>query len=455
MGYPPTTAENVTVPASPPPLCVGCGACAGLCPRGGLAMAWTASGEYRPEAQGECPPSCDLCRAVCPCLDHPEDEDSLAAAIFAGVPGIRHRPETGHYLVGYVGHAEGGYRARGASGGVASWFLASCLEQGVVDRVICVAPQPESACLFAFTVCDRPEQVRAAAGSAYYPLEMSAVLQAVQRDQHRYALIGLPCFVKALRLAMLNHRQLRERIVLLAGLVCGHLKSTGFAGFLARSLGLTEAEVAGITFRHPLPGKPATDYAVLVTGKNGRARLGRMAELAPGAWPEGLFKLQACSYCDDVFAELADVTFMDAWLPEYSQDGAGTSLALVRGERAHALLQQGMAEGQLSLQPIGIEQAVASQAGILAQKRSLLAGRLWLADRQGDYRPRKRVPAQRPGMRERLGLQADELLRVASHQAMRAQREAGEGLTVYAAAMARARRRANLLRRLAGRAGRR
>lgn len=32
---------------------------------------------------------------------------------------------------------------------------------------------------------------------------------------------------------------------------------------------------------------------------------------------------RACNYCDDVFAECADVTCMDAWLPEYSQDHRG------------------------------------------------------------------------------------------------------------------------------------
>ena len=44
------------------------------------------------------------------------------------------------------------------------------------------------------------------------------------------------------------------------------------------------------------------------------------------------FKLNPCNYCDDVFAELADVVFMDAWLPKYSKDPLGHSLVINRNK---------------------------------------------------------------------------------------------------------------------------
>ena len=36
-----------------------------------------------------------------------------------------------------------------------------------------------------------------------------------------------------------------------------------------------------------------------------------------GAWH---FGMNACNFCDDVFAELADISVMDEWLPKYEHD---------------------------------------------------------------------------------------------------------------------------------------
>jgi len=42
-------------------------------------------------------------------------------------------------------------------------------------------------------------------------------------------------------------------------------------------------------------------------------------------WTNGFFKLNACNFCDDIFAELADVVFMDAWIDPYIYDSKGTN----------------------------------------------------------------------------------------------------------------------------------
>lgn len=39
---------------------------------------------------------------------------------------------------------------------------------------------------------------------------------------------------------------------------------------------------------------------------------------------------KACDFCDDVFAETADIALGDAWLPEYVQDGNGTNVVVTR-----------------------------------------------------------------------------------------------------------------------------
>lgn len=108
-------------------------------------------------------------------------------------------------------------------------------------------------------------------------------------------------------------------------------------------------------------------------------------------WLCGLFTPRACTFCDDVFAELADVSLMDAWLPEYACDPAGTSIVVTRSSQADAIVRRGIAEGRLRLTKVPTEKVLQSQAGAITLKRLALAQRLWLADERGLPRPQKRT----------------------------------------------------------------
>lgn len=84
------------------------------------------------------------------------------------------------------------------------------------------------------------------------------------------------------------------------------------------------------------------------------------------------FRLNACNYCMDVFAETADACFMDAWLPAYREEPKGTSLVVVRNAKLSELLEQGQVEGEICLERIGPEEIVASQRGHVRRKRELI-----------------------------------------------------------------------------------
>ena len=104
------------------------------------------------------------------------------------------------------------HRPTSASGGVATWLLETLLSNDIVDHVICVAPTGDPERLFEFKVFSTPNEVRTGAGSAYYPIEMSAAIREVLETPGRYAIVGLPCFIKAVRLQRSSAKQ-RERIV--------------------------------------------------------------------------------------------------------------------------------------------------------------------------------------------------------------------------------------------------
>ena len=366
-------------------LCIGCGACVALCPKERLELRWTDHGTYEvaEEADVPCSPQCARCLSTCPFGAGNADEDELARNSFGSQPDLGTDPAAGCFLRCFVGHsARGEQRRSGSSGGVASWFLSELLRRDVVDRVGCVVPCAE-----------------AASRSAYYPVELSAVLREIIKTDGRYALIGLPCFVKAVRLACAADARLRSRIVAVVGLVCGHGVSSLYAEFVSALAGASAPDrIERITFRLKDPERPAGDPLIEVheVGRDAPRTLHQSD--GPGeSWAGWWFAPHACLFCDDVFAECADVTLMDAWLPEHSQDWRGTNLVIVRSQQALGLFEDGRRGGGLQLQETGIEEVVASQRPVVADKRIALAHRLHVAKEAGQFAPEKRVGPSRYG----------------------------------------------------------
>lgn len=414
-------------------LCVGCGVCAGICPHGNLVMVENSERGYNPLSLGNCNANCSQCLLVCPFRDHEVNEDSLGSSIHGITPGIRHTAQTGYFIRAYAGYAaEKNHRWQGASGGMATWFLKQLMLSGIVDHVICVTSCSDPDRLFQFSILSHPEDIIRSAKSAYYPVELSGVLRKMTETPGRYAIIGLPCFVKGVRLAAIRNPKVRERIKVYAGLTCGQLKSKAFAESLARYMGLDPRSISRFCFRHKAPDRPPTNFSVTV---HTDITIGSMECIGfyCFAWMSGMFKFKACDFCDDIYSELADISFMDAWLPDYSTENAGTSLIITRSLFAEQLITEaGIDQGGCILKEIPIDDVIRSQLGVIEQKRRLLAFRLWVAAAKGWHPPKKRVPPLRPSLLEYLRVLNFDAVRRKSFCALASQRQDGSpGLAVF------------------------
>ena len=331
------------------------------------------AGEYNPVEISPCTKECGACLTVCPFTDSGENEDTIGNRLYGEIPEIQHRPETGYYLASYVGYSEK-HRKTSASGGIATWLLEKMLAEDIIDHVICVTPTGNPEKLFSFRIFNTPEGIRTGAGSAYYPVEMSGVIKQVIEVPGRYAITGLPCFLKAVRLAQQRNAKLKERIAITVGLVCGQMKSKHFTDYIASVVG-AQGNVIGVRYRGKSLDHPATNFHFAFTTDDGEVKKISRKEGISEAWTNRWFTPNACNYCDDIFAECADVTCMDAWLPEYAKDGRGTSLMLVRSP----LVEKAIARGQgAQLEPISVNRLVRSQAGVVAVKRQHLRYRMYL-----------------------------------------------------------------------------
>ena len=186
-------------------LCIGCGMCAGICPKGRLEMRFNERGEYNPvelKSSVPCSEKCSLCYQVCPAHGDTKNETNIGRELYGDVDGMQYRSETGYYLSSYLGYSNSnGHRKNGASGGMATWTLETLLNNGEVDAVACVGRTNESDRFFEFRICTTTDDIRQCSSCAYYPVEISPIIQHIMENEGRYAIIGLPCVCKAVRLA--------------------------------------------------------------------------------------------------------------------------------------------------------------------------------------------------------------------------------------------------------------
>lgn len=363
-------------------LCVGCGVCAGICATKSLQMVFNRYGEYVPiYSEAGCKRLCGLCLEVCPFFNSEYYEDSLGETEYSQENGISHRPEIGYYLSSYAGHViDEERRWNSASGGLATWFLAELLSKNIVDRIVCVVPEDKIGRLFKFTIINDPESVGSSSKSSYYPVELSSVVEKIMESEMDYCVIALPCFIKSLRLAMGSIPKLERNIKMLAGLTCGHTVGKYFAEYLCASNGGDPYRLSKARFRTKDIERRANDYGFYYESAGGEAESGTIhfSEEFGNAWMKGYFKLNACNYCDDVFAELADIVFMDAWLERYVHDPKGNSLVVVRKKEIDEIIHAGIEQGRVSLEPVPLDDVLESQRGVLFEKREKLAKHLAL-----------------------------------------------------------------------------
>lgn len=355
--------------------CIGCGMCAAVCPKNRLEIRWNERGEYNPvEVDGcaDCGKNCSLCYQVCPAHGNTKNETEIGREWYGDVKGIQQTDETGYYLSSYVGYSnKNDHRKNGASGGMATWTLESLLKTGAIDAVAAVGRTTDPDKLFEFKICKTVEDIRACSRSAYYSVETSQVIRHILHNDGTYAIIGLPCVCKAIRLAQDKFPKLKQRIKYVLGLTCGHQCSKFFAEYICALGGGNPHELKEFIFRKKDLTQPASNLAMYFRSGEGKDLVNRQVLWSDGvgfAYVNGYFQLPGCFYCDDIFAECADADFMDAWLPEYSKKPEGHSLVLVRDFRIDEYIQK-VIRNDLPIAQLPVEKVIQSQQGVLDRKR--------------------------------------------------------------------------------------
>lgn len=336
---------------------------------------------------------------VSPNFNEQINESEIAQKLFENIEGIQYDNRIGYYTSLYAGHVkESDYREKASSGGMGTWIFKELFEKDLIDGVIHVKENADknSSIMFQYDISRSIDEIRAGAKTKYYPVEFSKVLKKVKEVPVRYAIVGIPSFIMAIRLLAEKDDIIKDRIKYTVGLICGHQKSSKFAEAIAWQVGIRPGNLKHINFRKKLLDKPANNYGVEITGIiDGKevTIVKPTKELLGQNWGQGYFKTKASDYTDDVMNETADITLGDAWLPEYTKDSKGNNVIIVRNPVIDNLIKEGISSGRLNLDVVDKGTIFRSQAAHYRHTHDELAYRLYKKDKSNEWRPTKRIKA--------------------------------------------------------------
>lgn len=372
--------------------CSGCGLCAALDKR--YTMEYDENGCIKANYQKSDSAMFPV-EKVCPFSNQSKNETELGEIIFGGTEKIQYDTHVGFFLNTFVGNVKDDtYRLNGSSGGIGSWVTDKLLLSKKIDGVIHVKENTDGSngSMYSYQVSYSIEETRQGAKTKYYPIELSEVVRKIRGDGKSYAVVGVPCFIKAIRSACIQDPILSNQIRYTIGLVCGHLKSRLFSEAIGWECGIEPDNLEKVDFRKKLEGRKASDYGVEVFGTvNGQSesKIVPTRSLSTTNWGLSYFKYNSCDYCDDVLAELADITIGDAWLPEFEQDSKGTNIIVIRNKEIMDLFEEN--ESEVQLKEVSKEDIIKSQAGGFRHRREGLEYRLFLKEEANEWVPQKRV----------------------------------------------------------------
>jgi len=298
--------------------------------------------------------NCGLCITACPGGALKFDADALV----------------GNHLNCYMGCCtDERMRWEASSGGLVTGLLLFMLDRGIIDGALVTRANENSPLEPEPFIARTKKEVLAAMGSKYCPVPIDIKLKDLLRLKERFAVVGLPCHIEAIRNAEKRDKELGRKLVLHLGLFCAQTPNILGTKYLLSKYGVKASDVAQITYRGD--GWPGYGSLTLRTGEVKRFRF--LEWQRTGLLP--FFKPIRCMLCYDITNRLADVSFGDAW--RLSGDRSGMSLVISRSQIGEKVLRDAQLEGRVALRPVSRADVVTSQGLSNRMKKFVARSHVW------------------------------------------------------------------------------
>ena len=322
-------------------LCLGCGACAYICPESKVRLVDIIAEGIRPIVSDEACGSCKLCLQVCPAYENDHREiNRRDGALRALIPAC------GPVLEIWEGHSTNAeIRKRGSSGGILTALALYCLERESMHGVLHIGSDPQNPLRNVTGLSRSREELLAKTGSRYAPASACDKLHLIESAPAPCVFIGQPSEVTALRKAERLRPSLAENVGLVLSFFCAGSPARQGLIDLIRSADVDPSLVADVRYRGDgWPGR----FAVTLKGEINPSVLRTYRE----SWSFlQAYRPLSTQLCPDGTGEDADLSCGDSWYREPQESEPGSSLVLVRTEKGRRLLKDAIHAGYLHLVP--------------------------------------------------------------------------------------------------------
>lgn len=341
--------------------CTGCGLCAAIAPTA-VRMAMQAPGYLRPVQTAPLTVAQETgITTACPAIivdittDAPIDDMLWGPAHFVGT--------------GFA--TDAALRHHASSGGVISALLVHALATGLVDFVVQTAADLVVPTGNRTVVSRNPAEIFAAAGSRYAASSPLAGLEDWLASPGRFAFVGKPCDVAALRARARSDPRIDAKVPLMVAFFCAGIPSARANARLLDAMDAPQAEVTA--FRYRGDGWPGYATATLADGSI--RRIGYDESWGQILSKEVQFR---CKICADAVGSAADIACADAWYGDDSgypsfQEQEGRSLVMARTTAGLAVLDAARSAGAIETTPLAMTEIVKMQPHQGRRKRQVLS----------------------------------------------------------------------------------
>ncbi|GAB6265202.1 MAG: Coenzyme F420 hydrogenase/dehydrogenase, beta subunit C-terminal domain [Methanothrix sp.] len=346
-------------------LCTGCGTCAAICPQEAInLLVDSKKGVFLPTVDEELCNECGICIKACP--GQFQNLSELNMDLFGHVADDFW---IGNHVACYTGYAlDEELRYDSSSGGLITQLLVWALDEGIINGALVTRMSKENPLMPEPIIARNKNELIEASKSKYCPVPANIAIKEILRckDNEKFAVVGLPCHILALRKAEKFNNNLRNKVIYHMGIFCSHTVTFLATEMLLNNININISSINEISYRGG--GWPG--------GLSIELKNGLIIKLPKSNYYDisfGSFIPVCCRLCSDHTNILADISFGDAWLKEYESDRIGRSIIISRNVAGEELLQEALAKGVIQLDQINSEKVRKSQNGFYRKKNELAA----------------------------------------------------------------------------------
>lgn len=282
--------------------------------------------------------------------------------------------------MGYA--ADEAVRKNAASGGMVTALLCSLLKNHEIDGAWAVktAFTKDGRLTYQTYIATTLQQIQEASSSVYMKIPMMSHLEQLRQFDGKLAVVLTPCMMRAFCRILEKDSSLREKIVLKIGLFCSGAHDVKASEYALDKCRLPREHAVRLYYRRG--HWRGTSSVVYDDGSQRDFSYTKTVCAYKNAY---FFIEKSCLSCRDQFAETADISFGDVWLPQMKKESIKYTGCVIRSPKARTMLKRAVKQGDVRIRPMTEEQMLKSQMRALTFKyrgtrlNHRLAG--WLAEK--------------------------------------------------------------------------